>query len=94
MSFQADTVAWLEIMADRGWTVPMWPKAYGGADLSLDQAKVLYEEMAAIGARLPLINMGTRMLGPTLLEYGTEAQKLRHLPVIARGGGCLVPGLQ
>ena len=92
MSFQADTVAWLEIMADRGWTVPMWPKAYGGADLSLDQAKALYEEMAAIGARLPLINMGTRMLGPTLLEYGTEAQKLRHLPVIARGGAAWCQG--
>ena len=92
ISFQADTVAWLEIMADRGWTVPMWPKAYGGADLSLDQAKVLYEEMAAIGARLPLINMGTRMLGPTLLEYGKEVQKLRHLPVIARGGAAWCQG--
>jgi alkylation response protein AidB-like acyl-CoA dehydrogenase len=81
----ADTRLWLERMAERGWTVPTWPKAYGGGGLSADEARVLYEEMAALDARPPLINMGTRMLGPTLLEYGTEAQKTRHLTRIAQG---------
>ncbi len=81
----ADTRLWLERMAERGWTVPTWPKAYGGGGLSRDEARVLYEEMAAIDARPPLVNMGTRMLGPTLLEFGTEAQKKRHLTRIAEG---------
>ena len=85
-TYDRDTQAWLEIMAERGWTVPMWPTEYGGGGLSVDQTKVLYEEMAAIDARPPLRNMGTRMLGPTLLEYGTEDQKQRHLTTIAQGG--------
>lgn len=80
-----DTRLWLERMAERGWTVPTWPKDYGGGGLSQDQARVLYEEMAAIDARPPLVNMGTRMLGPTLLEFGTEDQKRRHLTRIAEG---------
>ncbi len=80
-----DTRLWLERMAERGWTVPTWPEAYGGGGLSDDEARVLYEEMAAIDARPPLVNMGTRMLGPTLLEYGTEEQKQRHLRPIAEG---------
>ena len=58
---------------------------YGGGGLSLEQTKVLYEEMSAIDARPPLRNMGTRMLGPTLLEYGTEDQKQRHPTAIAEG---------
>lgn len=87
-----DVQAWMETMAERGWTVPMWPEAYGGGGLSEDKTRILYEEMAAIGARPPLVNMGTRMLGPTLLEYGTEAQKLRHLTVIAQGGAAWCQG--
>jgi alkylation response protein AidB-like acyl-CoA dehydrogenase len=72
-------------MAERGWTVPTWPTEYGGGGLSPDQAKILYEEMGAINARSPLMGMGTSMIGPTLLEYGTEDQKQRHVPKIARG---------
>ena len=53
---------------------------------------MLYEEMAAIEARPPLLNMGTRMLGPTLLEFGTEEQKQRHLTVIAQGGAAWCQG--
>ncbi len=87
-----DTQLWMERMAERGWTVPMWPKQYGGAGLDLDETKVLFEEMAALEARPPLVNMGTRMLGPTLLEYGTEAQKQRHLTTIATGGAAWCQG--
>jgi alkylation response protein AidB-like acyl-CoA dehydrogenase len=84
-TFNADTQQWLEVMAERGWTVPGWPKEYGGGGLSKGEIEILYEEMVAIHARQPLVNMGTRMLGPTLLEYGTEQQKRRHLTVIAAG---------
>ncbi len=76
---------WLDTMATRGWTVPDWPKAYGGGGLSPAETKVLREEMKAIGARSPLNSFGISMLGPALLKYGTENQKLDHLPKIARG---------
>ncbi|HEY0114064.1 MAG TPA: acyl-CoA dehydrogenase family protein [Allosphingosinicella sp.] len=76
---------WLEVMAQRGWTVPDWPKDYGGGGLSPAETKVLRQEMARIGARNPLMSFGISMLGPALLKYGTEAQKKRFLPEIARG---------
>ena len=76
---------WLDVMAERGWTVPDWPKEYGGGGLSPAETKVLKQEMAALGCRSPLQSFGISMLGPALLKYGTEEQKLDHLPRIARG---------
>ena len=76
---------WLDKMAAKGWTVPDWPKAYGGGGLSPAETKILREEMAAIKARNPLNSFGISMLGPALLKYGTEEQKLDHLTKIARG---------
>ncbi|MEL6946421.1 MAG: acyl-CoA dehydrogenase family protein [Pseudomonadota bacterium] len=76
---------WLERMGAKGWTVPTWPKAYGGGGLSKAEAKVLQEEMDAIGARKPHDNFGITMLGPALLKFGSEAQKREHLPKVARG---------
>ncbi len=81
----ADTRLWLERCAERGFTVPDWPVEYGGAGLSTDAYVVLVEEMRRIDARPPLMGMGNIMIGPTLLEYGTEEQKRRHLLPIARG---------
>ena len=80
-----DTRLWLERCAAKGFTVPMWPREYGGAGLSKDEYLVLLEEMRAIKARSPLGGMGVGLIGPTLLEHGTEDQKKRHLPRIARG---------
>ena len=79
-----DTRLWIERMVARGWTVPGWPKAYGGGGLSKDETVVLIEEMKRIGARPALAGFGTSMIGPTLLEFGTEEQKQRHLPPIAQ----------
>lgn len=76
---------WLALMAAKGWTVPTWPVEYGGAGLSAEEFTVLLEELQRINARPPLGGMGVSMLGPTLLEYGTEAQKQQHLPGIAKG---------
>lgn len=76
---------WLNAMSARGWTVPTWPKAYGGGGLSKEEAKILAKEMHKIGARSPLSSFGIWMLGPALLKFGTEEQKLQHLPPIARG---------
>ncbi|MGC1677880.1 MAG: acyl-CoA dehydrogenase family protein [Candidatus Binataceae bacterium] len=76
---------WLERMASKGWTVPEWPREYGGGGLSRDETKVLRQEMRALGCRSPLDSFGIWMLGPALLKYGSEEQKREHLPKIARG---------
>ena len=81
----ADGKLWKQRMADRGWGAPIWPTEYGGGGLSGAEARVLQQEMARIGAENPVAGMGTSMFGPTLLEYGTEAQKRRHIPPIVRG---------
>lgn len=80
-----DQKLWADRMGGRGWTTPEWPKAYGGGGLSKDEAKVLREELRRINARHPLDSFGISMLGPALIKYGTEAQKLEHLPKIVRG---------
>ena len=76
---------WMQRMAERGWTVPAWPHAYGGGGLSKDEVKILRAEMRALGCRSPLDSFGIWMLGPALLKFGSEAQKLEHLTKIARG---------
>ena len=76
---------WLERMAERGWTAPMWPKEYGGGGLSKEQANVLGEELRRINARPAHTGMGLSMIGPALLEFGNEEQKVEHLPKIVRG---------
>ena len=80
-----DQKLWCDRMAERGWTVPHWPREYGGGGLGKEEVKVLRQEMARINARTPLDSFGISMLGPALLQFGTEAQKLEHLPKIARG---------
>jgi alkylation response protein AidB-like acyl-CoA dehydrogenase len=80
-----DQKLWMDRMAARGWTVPDWPTQYGGGGLSPAETKILREEMKRMGARTPLNSFGISMLGPALLKYGTEEQKLEHLPKIARG---------
>ena len=80
-----DSKLWLERMAAKGWTVPTWPKEYGGGGLSPAEARILEEEMRRLDCRSPLQSFGIWMLGPVLLECGTAAQKATHLPQIARG---------
>ena len=73
-------------MGEKGWGAPTWPKQYGGGGLSPRRGpRAAAEEMAAIGARNPIGGMGVMMFGPTLLEYGTEAQKPQHIPAIVKG---------
>jgi len=81
-----DQRLWLARAAERGLTAPGWPRAYGGAGLTSDEVRVFQQEMEAIGARPPLDNIfGLSMIGPALLQFGSDAQKLEHLPAIARG---------
>lgn len=80
-----DSKVWLERMGKQGFTAPQWPKEYGGAGLTREQAKVLEQEMAKMGARPPLFSFGLWMFGPALLEFGNEEQKKRFLPDIVMG---------
>ena len=83
--FHADARSWMERMAAKGWTVPEWPKEYGGAGLDPAERKILWQEMDRINARVPLQSFGIWMLGPALLEFANEEQKRHYLPQIARG---------
>lgn len=71
--------AWQKKMFEAGWVGIHWPKEYGGRGVTLIEQAVFIEEMARAQAP-PLINvLGLSLLGPTLIEYGTEEQKKRFL---------------
>jgi len=80
-----DRKLWLDLMAEKGWTSPTWPTEYGGGGLSSKEAKVLAGEMRSLKLPAPLVGFGLTMIGPTLLQFGTEEQKKEHLPRICRG---------
>jgi alkylation response protein AidB-like acyl-CoA dehydrogenase len=70
-------------LAEHGWLTAHWPKEYGGAGLSILEQVVLREEISY--RRAPVLNAnGLNMLGPVLMLYGTDEQRRRHLPGIAR----------
>ena len=81
----SETKDWMALCASKGFTAPTWPTEYGGAGLNVDEAQILRQEMARIKARPPLVGMGLSMIGPALVEFGTDAQKSEHLPKIASG---------
>jgi alkylation response protein AidB-like acyl-CoA dehydrogenase len=71
-------------LAARGWLCPGWPKEYGGGGMSFIEQAILNEEMAYW--RVPRVyGMGPSLVGPTLIQYGSDEQKARHLPRIAAG---------
>ncbi|MBT6569251.1 MAG: acyl-CoA dehydrogenase, partial [Gammaproteobacteria bacterium] len=80
-----DAKVWLDNMGSKGWTCPTWPSEYGGGGLTREENRILQDELARINARSPLLSFGISMLGPVLLEFGSEAQKREHLPKIVRG---------
>ena len=80
-----DSKIWLERMSARGWTAPVWPTEYGGGGLSKDQNMILQSELKRINAQPALFSFGLWMLGPALLEFASEEQKLKFLPQIVRG---------
>jgi alkylation response protein AidB-like acyl-CoA dehydrogenase len=69
----------------RGWIGMVWPKQYGGQERSAIERYVLLEELLAAGAPVGAHWVADRQSGPNLLRYGTEAQRLKYLPGLARG---------
>jgi alkylation response protein AidB-like acyl-CoA dehydrogenase len=82
----ADLRTWRKRFGEIGWAAPTWPREYGGAGLSPAHARVIGQELAKAGAFNPLLfGMGITMIGPTILDYGTEEQKKTHIPRIVKG---------
>ncbi|MEE2775686.1 MAG: acyl-CoA dehydrogenase family protein [Acidobacteriota bacterium] len=80
-----ESTEWMEIAASRGWTAPGWPAEYGGGGHTKEEAQVVREEIYRMKVPPALSGFGTSMIGPTLLQYGTEAQKQDHIPKITSG---------
>ena len=80
-----DQRVWFERMRDRGWFAPDWPAELGGGGLAPKQARIVEQEMQRLGCRPPQFNLGVWMLGPVLLEMGTEEQKREHLIPMMQG---------
>ncbi|MGE0388256.1 MAG: acyl-CoA dehydrogenase family protein [Gammaproteobacteria bacterium] len=75
----ADAVRWNRLMLEHGWRAPAWPREYGGMGLSFRKQLIYAEEFAR--ARVArIIDMGESLLGPVLMQFGTQAQKDRYLP--------------
>jgi len=74
-----------DLMAERGLTAPSWPREYGGGGLDKERAKIVVAELRRRRLPPPLSGFGLTMLGPTLLQFGTDEQKREHLPKIVRG---------
>src|SRR5919206_2410756 len=76
---------WTQKLFDGGWICASWPTEYGGKGLSIMQSVVLNEEFARAGAPLRADFFGDTLVGPTILQWGTEEQKKEFLPGILRG---------
>ncbi|MEH6542477.1 MAG: acyl-CoA dehydrogenase family protein [Porticoccaceae bacterium] len=78
------SLQWHKTLAKKGWVAPGWPQQYGGMGLTAYQQVMFSEEMDRVGVMV-LPNFGITMLGPLLLGYGTEAQRVEYLPKILSG---------
>lgn len=76
---------WTEKLFAGGWICAGWPKEYGGKGLSLLQQVVLNEEFARAGAPMRADFFGDTLVGPTILQWGTEEQKKEFIPGILQG---------
>jgi len=79
-----ERLAWERHMAAAGWTCVGWPKEYGGRAASVEQQVIFHEEYALADAPARVNHIGENLLGPTIIAFGTDAQRERFLPPIAR----------
>lgn len=83
--FEMDEVMqWHRILYEKGWVAPHWPKEYGGPGWDAAKRFIFNEELEKAGAPI-LSPFGLSMVGPLLIQFGTEAQKQRFLPKILSG---------
>jgi alkylation response protein AidB-like acyl-CoA dehydrogenase len=74
--------AWQWKLYEGGWAAVSWPKEYGGRSASLMQQSIFWEEMARVEAPPMANSLGLGLIGPTIIAYGTDAQKKRYVPKI------------
>ncbi|MEU9940995.1 acyl-CoA dehydrogenase family protein [Streptomyces lavendulae] len=75
-------LAWERHMAAHGWTCIGWPERHGGRGASTAEQIAFHEEYALADAPARVGHIGEQLLGPTLIDHGTEEQKARFLPPI------------
>src|ERR1019366_3438637 len=80
-----EAVGWHKKLNEGKWIGISWPKDYGGRGASVLQNIIYHEELERAGTGVPFTGMGISLLGPTLIHWGTEEQKKRHLPKILAG---------
>ncbi len=74
--------AWQRKLFEGGWAGVSWPKQYGGRGASLMQGVIFWQEMALAGAPPMANSIGLSLVGPTIIAFGTDAQKQRYLSKI------------
>jgi alkylation response protein AidB-like acyl-CoA dehydrogenase len=84
-SFVEERKAWEQKLAEGGWTAIGWPKEYGGRGASIEQQVIFNEEYARAGGPGRVGHIGETLTGPTLIAFGSEAQKAKYLPGIRAG---------
>ena len=70
-------------LAERGWLTMSWPEEYGGEARSFESQYLFQEACNYVGA--PTVTVAVQQVGPTLMQFGTDEQKERFLPPIAKG---------
>ncbi|BAN48584.1 acyl-CoA dehydrogenase [Metapseudomonas resinovorans] len=78
-----DLCNWLRLLDDHGWRAPAWPREHGGMGISFSKQWIYQQEMERAGVGR-IIDNGETQLGPTLIKWGSEAQRAYYLPRILR----------
>lgn len=79
-----EVAVWYHALAEEGWLSPVWPVEYGGMGLNPTKHMIYVEEWGRLGCpRIP--DHGIGLVGPLLIEHGSEEQKARYLPKILSG---------
>ena len=79
-----EVMEWHKILFHKGWLAPHWPKVFGGPGLDATERFILSEELELAGTP-HLSPFGLVMVGPLLMQFGSDAQKARFLPKILAG---------
>ena len=83
--FPEERKKWEQKLAEGGWTCVGWPKEHGGRGCSIEQQVIFNEEYARAGAPGHVGHIGEGLAGPTIIAFGTDAQKKKYLPGIVAG---------
>ncbi len=84
-SFPEERKAWERKLAEGRWTCVGWPQEWGGRGCSIEQQVIFFEEYARAGAPGRMGHIGEGLAGPTIIAFGSDAQKKKYLPGIVRG---------